>query len=647
MKIYYKCKNKIIKEFFLNKFDANFGDILDFFYKDIKKEYNNKFQLKSKYFFNAKELEQKDVILDLLVNEGINMYNVKLVKLEIYLDEIYKIIDEDLSKYNKLIIPYKKDDSLQIYIYSPGKGNINIEEYHKNIFDEYSLNKINNKTSFCNSHNYLFLSGGEYNHEIITDFWIINNNNYSIKCLKIPSPKSEHSMLNIKDDYILIIGGNDTKTYLYNIIKNEFIFWENTNYIHLNPSVILFNNYIYCFSEQNQKIIAEKKIFSLEKNIWENIDISFINSERDNNIIMNDSLLIIFDNKKYYEFNPEKNIIEAIKINNEENYEINICSNDKNFYKLNKYYSACLPKNFNEEKILYVLNKKLRKFHTMHFEAKKYEIKNQYQEKNYEINKENFLKIIAVLEDEEKEIQPLIRMNSLKRILKDKDYDENGTTNLDKEIIINNLSLQKEENNEFEHKSSKNNINFIIPKNVLYDQLIHRTSNVEEDDAFIEQNKKKNLLHIDLDNLANGTENIFTPIKRELPSPYLQQPINQGNKEESIIFEQSMENQSENFMDTSYDKKPMKKNSKLMVSNDMIGEQFIFRDIKNNNDPIIREVNKDISNEPIQKEEDKKDLLEENNNKTKIDSKDINDENKKEDIKNDIDLFISNDAFAI
>ena len=647
MKIYYKCKNKIIKEFFLNKFDANFGDILDFFYKDIKKEYNNKFQLKSKYFFNAKELEQKDVILDLLVNEGINMYNVKLVKLEIYLDEIYKIIDEDLQKYNKLIIPYKKDDSLQIYIYSPGKGNINIEEYHKNIFDEYSLNKINNKTSFCNSHNYLFLSGGEYNNEIITDFWIINNNNYSIKCLKIPSPKSEHSMFNIKDDYILIIGGNDTKTYLYNIIKNEFIFWENTNYIHLNPSVILFNNYIYCFSEQNQKIIAEKKFFSLEKNIWENIDISFINSEGDNNIIMADSFLIIFDNKKYYEFNPEKNIIEAIKINNEENYEINICSNDKNFYKLNKYYSACLPNNFNEEKILYVLNKKLRKFHTMHFEAKKYEIKNQYQEKNYEINKENFLKIIAVLEDEEKEIQPLIRMNSLKRILKDKDYDENGTTNLDKEIIINNLSLQKEENNEFEHKSSKNNINFIIPKNVLYDQFIHRTSNVEEDDAFIEQNKKKNLLHIDLDNLANGTENIFTPIKRELPSPYLQQPINQGNKEESIIFEQSMENQSENFMDTSYDKKPMKKNSKLMVSNDMIGEQFIFRDIKNNNDPIIHEVNKDISNDPIQKEEDKKDLLEENNNKTKIDSKDINDENKKEDIKNDIDLFISDDAFAI
>ena len=73
---------------------------------------------------------------------------------------------------------------MQLYIYYPEKGTINIEEYHKNIFNEYNLNKINTKTSFCNSHNYLFLSGGEYNNEIISDFWIINHINYSINNLK-------------------------------------------------------------------------------------------------------------------------------------------------------------------------------------------------------------------------------------------------------------------------------------------------------------------------------------------------------------------------------------------------------------------------------------------------------------------------------
>ena len=646
MKIYYKCKNKIIKEFFINKFDVNFGDILDYFYKDIKSEYNNKFQLKSKYFFEAKELEQKDIILDLLMNEGINMYNLKLVKIEIYLDEIHKLLDEDLSKYNKLIIPIKKDDSMQIYIYYPEKGNINIEEYNKNIFNEYSLNKINNKTSYCNSHNYLFLSGGEYNNEIIPDFWIINNINYSIKYSQMPSPKSEHSLFNINDKYILIIGGNDSKTYLYNISKNEFIFWENTNFIHMNPSILLYNNYIYCFSEKNQKIIAEKKLFSLDKNVWENIDISLLIPEKDTHIINNDTLLLILDNKKYYEFNPEKNTIEEIKLNNEDNYEINICSNDKNLYKLNKYYSCCIPNNFDEKKFLYVLNKKWRKMHTMNFDLKKYEIKQQYQEKSYDINKENFLKIIAVLEDEEKEIQPLIRMNSLKRILKDN--DDKDITNFDNEILINNLSLKKEENNEFEHKSSKNNINFIIPKNVVYEQFIHRTSNVEENDSLIEQNNKKSLLCIDLDNLADGTEEIFTPIKRELPSPYLQQPpYNQGIKEESIILEQSMENQSETMMDKSYEKKPTKKSSKLIVSNEIIGDQFLFREIKDGNDPINHDTNNEKDNEENENKEDKKDLEEENNNDIKNENNDINDDNKKEKPKKEIDLFISIDAYQI
>ena len=128
MKIYYKCKNKIVKEFFLSSYDVKFGEILNFYYNDIKKEYNNQFQLKSKYFFNGKELDKKDVILDLLLNEEINMYNLQLVKLEIYLDEIYKIYDEDLPKYNKIIIPNKKDDAMQIYIYSPEKGTIDIEE---------------------------------------------------------------------------------------------------------------------------------------------------------------------------------------------------------------------------------------------------------------------------------------------------------------------------------------------------------------------------------------------------------------------------------------------------------------------------------------------------------------------------------------
>ena len=76
----------------------------------------------------------------------------------------------------------------------------------------------------------------------------------------MPSPKSNHSMINLNDEYILIIGGNDISTYIFNIEKNQFIFFENTNNTYLNFYTIIFFNYIYSFREQNKTIIEEKII---------------------------------------------------------------------------------------------------------------------------------------------------------------------------------------------------------------------------------------------------------------------------------------------------------------------------------------------------------------------------------------------------
>ena len=56
----------------------------------------------------------------------------------------------------------------------------------------------------------------------------------------MPSPKSNHSMINLNDEYILIIGGNDISTYIFNIEKNQFIFFGNTNNTHLNPNVKIY-----------------------------------------------------------------------------------------------------------------------------------------------------------------------------------------------------------------------------------------------------------------------------------------------------------------------------------------------------------------------------------------------------------------------
>jgi len=640
MKIYYKCKNKIIKEYSSDKFDLTFGELLDLFYNDLKQEYNQ-FELKSEYYHNNKKLEKKDVIINLLINDDINMYDVKEIIIELNLDEIYNLYDEEIVNYNRLIIPIRRDDYFQLYIYYPEKGTIDMQEYYKNIFDEYCLNKINDKTSWCNSHNYLFLSGGEYNNEILDDFWIINNKNYSIKHLQMPSKKTNHSMFNINDEFILIIGGNNKQTYLFNISKNFFIQWENMNNLHIKPSILFFNNNIYCFSIQNEKIICEKLSFSFIKKDWENIDLYLINWDMDFDIVKNNSLLLILENKKYFEFNPDKNTLKEIKINCEDNYELNICLNEKNSYKLSKYYNAYISDNFKDEKILYVINKKRRIIHKMNFEGKVYEIKKQYQDNFNKITNENNLIIITKSEDEVKENNPVIKVKNSKTLLKEIDGDENDITNLDNEIVINNLSLKKEEENGFGRKSSKNNnIKLIIPNNVQHEQFIQRTSHLD-----------KNELKIDLNNLVDIDENIFTPIKRDLESPFGLAETKHDNqkKEESIIFEQSIENQSDNLLDLSHDI-GRKKHFNFFLSNEIINEQILNREIKSQTIPKNIEINEEIKNnenKSTQHDEDKKDLINEDNNDNNINSREENNLHQSENREKEIDLFISTDAFAI
>ena len=47
-------------------------------------------------------------------------------------------------------------------------------------------------------------------------------------------------MINLSDEYILFIGVNDISTYIFNIEKNQFIFFENNNNTYLNPYVKIY-----------------------------------------------------------------------------------------------------------------------------------------------------------------------------------------------------------------------------------------------------------------------------------------------------------------------------------------------------------------------------------------------------------------------
>ena len=648
LNVIYKYKNIIIDKITLDLYKSTFGDIVDYFKNNNKKKYSQ-FILKSKYFFNGKELEQSNIISNLLISQNIELEQIKELNFEIFLDEIYNIYDKDLDNYKKIIIPNISKNSFELYIYFPSQGFIDIEEYDDKIFKEYSLNKINSKTSFCNNNKFLFLSGGDYHDVMIDNFWIINNEIYSITTNKLPSPKSNHSMLPIDDNNIIIIGGNDTKTFLFNVNKNKFSTLENTNNIHYKPTLVLFKNYIYCFSEQNNSINAEKILFSDKNNKWENISLKFIN---ENELLdggtkfksnTNENILIIFENKKMFFYNPLNNNIK--KINNENfNYEYEICQNDKNIYKISKYYSACIPDNFIKEKYLIILNKKKRIFHKMNFlpSDDSLKIKHQFEESEKIDNENNiiikvefanFLDFDSMPFDKFDEIldeknnyddtdDNLMGFKKVSKILKSENEitEEKLDNKNEKEILRENYSFNdNKENNDFKSHSSKSGL--LIPNNIAYERLIQRTSDItQNEEDLININDNSN-------DINDNKEKILIPKKHNLSSSLKMNDNDNNNNNQNLIYDKlTVENK--NAEDNK--EKVIKGKINLLLSKDSLEEHLINREIinelevKNLNDDgkkdtIINPVKRKLENMELKEENVANDNDIDNENSDKMD----------------------------
>ena len=496
LKIIYKLKKNVISELALDISKATFGDIIDYFKHNIVQKYPQ-FILKTKYYFNGKELENSNTILNLLINQNIETENIKQIEIDIFLEEKYEIYDKDFPNYKKIIIPIIDNNSFELYIYFPTKGYIDIEEYNEKIYKDYSLNKINPKASYCNTVNNLFLSGGEYNKEIIDDFWIIDNSIYSIKNMKLPSQKCDHSMLPINNNYILVAGGKDDKTFLYDINKKEFYICGNTNNIHSNPILFLWKNIIYCFSEQNNKLIIESLLFPQNNYIWENISLNYINDNEILNINKtkytnygHDNILIILGGKNQYEYNPLNNNIKNFENKNNECY-FEVSLKDKNWYKISKYYNIYIPENFEFERKLVILNKKYRTLHKMNFipSDKNIKIKHQYEEikkideenniiinieydKNIEKENINFSNYSESINSEEVNNNTGYKNFKFKKyvkVLKPENLNENEE---EQEIFINedfNFKDNNISNISNEYKSHISKTNLIIPSNIVYE----------------------------------------------------------------------------------------------------------------------------------------------------------------------------------
>ena len=216
-----------------------------------------------------------------------------------------------IQENSKLIstLTFNYSSSLGLFIYNTKTKQIFSYEFS---FEKYPfLQKINNFTSFCNSNNYLYISGGEddKNNNQGQDFFIKINLEkiksdeliYS-NLVSLKNKRYWHSMIFIPEKYIYIIGGPGTKEIeLYDIENNSFISFELLNYERCEPSLILVDNkYLYCICgfQLNNGFIdtIEKCNLSKRERKWEIVNYQIKVGE---NIMADRSLIVSFFGVSY------------------------------------------------------------------------------------------------------------------------------------------------------------------------------------------------------------------------------------------------------------------------------------------------------------------------------------------------------------
>ena len=358
------------------------------------------------------------------------------------------------------------------------------------------MKKISSGSSYCNSPDSLFISGGGvYYKNPINDFWIINKEDYSIELKKMPLAKRDHSMIYIPNQLVLIVGGGDNKCIIYDIQKDIFFDWADLNDKHYKPALFILNNYIYCFGElTKEKNYFERTNISSKYPKWEKIfpifkrnvylfnkKIFFVSKSINN--------LIIFgagDNKrqsKIYIYNLLNNEISIL----EDKCDIEELDN-KTFEKVSESYNIAIPKYYDRERNILILNKKKKKINKIYFSNNKLD-KIRIFEKDEIMSDESDISI---------EIKPInnqinsnileSKLNSIKKNIEDVNmsykkkhynintecFDQNNTANLIEEI--NEVDEEKYESNNMNNKTipiNSNPIKYNIPKNIGYSEFVN------------------------------------------------------------------------------------------------------------------------------------------------------------------------------
>ena len=173
--IFYTKKRYLGEEFFQKNitlyeikqyYNQNLDDGTTLFYKN--------------YYLNTIKINDFDIISNIISPEQkILEISIALELREIeelkYQFSLTKFDDENDQVYSQIIKP--KLNPFGLIVFFTKNNSIQIEQYPPEIIKKYNLDKFNKNYAYCNSPNFLFLSGEN-------NFWTINKKNYITQKLK-------------------------------------------------------------------------------------------------------------------------------------------------------------------------------------------------------------------------------------------------------------------------------------------------------------------------------------------------------------------------------------------------------------------------------------------------------------------------------
>ena len=387
----YYFDNDIIYQKTFSK-NATFGDCVKDFEKSLENNENEEDISKINYSFKNENIDPNKKIIDVVETEkntvlleieiGLQIQNLNTSNYKKSLEKLNNNLPSSNNNLNQNLL--LKNDNIQfnnnnnnnnniknilsptinpfkIINYSPKESKINLYNFDPKIINEYKLNDFNQSSACVNSPNNLYLSGGINSNKVpIKNFWIIDNNKLNVNLKELPLPKSNHSMIYIPNNYIFFVGGNNKFTFYYNIKNNTFSKWADLNEIQLRPALYFDEetNELFCMSNYKDNFFIEKTNLTNFPE-WEKIDVNIKDKPtfRNNFIIkkINQDKYLLIGNNNYIYDNELKEIREY---NNSSPNKVGMQFLDKNLYKLNNYLDVSIPKNFNDEKEIIIVNKK-------------------------------------------------------------------------------------------------------------------------------------------------------------------------------------------------------------------------------------------------------------------------------------------------